>query len=679
MFAHLKREWASPQKSYLEWEHSGAFASGRIVKGSFRPGNDADRIFWFVQVSDIHINQYGFGSGTEHLEYFLRETLPLIKPLFVVATGDLTDAKQNPGLGSQQHQQEWETYRSLLQRAGVYEKPNFWFDIRGNHDCFDVSSWDDDRNMFAHYSKMKLPSYSHVFDLPFGKFGIIAVDGCPDYGPSRPFNFFGALTTKKMDELERNLELMKAAKVRHTFLFAHYPLVTMQFQRSSKNTSFAELGRDISAYFSGHLHRLFAGLGRCIYAVQPAGFLELEVVDIKDHRMFRIVAVDHDVISFVDAVIDERPIILITNPVDARFLIKYHEDVTMAARSSHIRVLIFSSDELGDATVSIDQGPRQRLTKVSGTLTPLYTAPWEPSNLSAGLHQISVLVHEKSGRISEASHHFSTDGTVAAIGTFGERLALAALEIWVKRIYWSAFATLLFGCLIFPAAYVVYKKFRSAWDDWRNDSIRQIHDMRVNMLESGTFRSVAVFPLWTLRSLWLRLCLLYDRSAIFWVYLLCTLYGPVGPLLAGRLGSSDSGVSFLFLWGIWRSDTGWTRLLDTWTFSTFIMALQILPSYIILALFTTVPKARDSPLQSNETLTARSADYRDLHEYLLFKVFLFIWWVICGFKAAVIIRTYGFLVFIFGFGSAWHFVIFSFLLLQSIRTSRSASVPKKNN
>ena len=60
------------------------------------------------------------------------------------------------------------------------------------------------------------------------------------------------------------------------------------------------ISRAVSAYFSGHLHKLFLGLGNHLQAFKPTGFLELEVQDLKLSGVYRIFAVDNDILSYRD-------------------------------------------------------------------------------------------------------------------------------------------------------------------------------------------------------------------------------------------------------------------------------------------------------------------------------------------------------------------------------------------
>ena len=52
-------------------------------------------------------------------------------------------------------------------------------------------------------------------------------------------------------------------------------------------------------------------------------------------------AIDHDLVSFVDTSFGQWPVILITNPKDARFNVPKREPIERIKMSSHIR-FVFS-------------------------------------------------------------------------------------------------------------------------------------------------------------------------------------------------------------------------------------------------------------------------------------------------------------------------------------------------
>lgn len=68
----------------------------------------------------------------DELRKFVSHTLDTIKPPVVLASGDLTDAKDWDLMGSRQYEAEWKIYHEILTRANVKNK-TLWLDVRGNH------------------------------------------------------------------------------------------------------------------------------------------------------------------------------------------------------------------------------------------------------------------------------------------------------------------------------------------------------------------------------------------------------------------------------------------------------------------------------------------------------------------------------------------------------------------
>jgi predicted MPP superfamily phosphohydrolase len=105
------------------------------------PSDQLNNIFHFAHISDVHVSRYPGKSnnhgGVRNLKKFL-EYISILKPKFILVTGDLTDAKDEWKVSSRQFYEEWSLYYSTLKEAGITEKKNFWLDQRGNHDCFNV-------------------------------------------------------------------------------------------------------------------------------------------------------------------------------------------------------------------------------------------------------------------------------------------------------------------------------------------------------------------------------------------------------------------------------------------------------------------------------------------------------------------------------------------------------------
>lgn len=108
---------------------------------------------------------------------------------------------------------------------------------------------------------------------------------------------------------------------------------------------------------------------------------------------YRLLAFDHDLFSFTDTSINSWPLVLITNPKDARFILPSREPLKRISFSSHIRLLAFSPDVITSVRVWVDDEEMDTPTPVEGG--PLYVSPWKPELYSKGLHtiRVSVKVH----------------------------------------------------------------------------------------------------------------------------------------------------------------------------------------------------------------------------------------------------------------------------------------------
>lgn len=120
-----------------------------------------------------------------------------------------------------------------------------------------------------------------------------------------------------------------------TIWFGHYP--TSSIAMPSHNIRHIMSG----PYLCGHFHTL-NGLVNEMYSNHKEGSMELEVGDFKDNRLFRVLAIDHGLFSFVDVKLHEYPIILITNPKSSKFYMPGYEPIHRVADSTHIRVLVYS-------------------------------------------------------------------------------------------------------------------------------------------------------------------------------------------------------------------------------------------------------------------------------------------------------------------------------------------------
>lgn len=300
-----------------------------------------------------------------------------IKPPIVLASGDLTDARDNDHIGARQYVREWQIYNDIVTRSNVQNK-TYWMDIKGNHGkrikcrIFLARKWDkqpikcafsishdiDNFNVpismlnnsyFHQYSVQGFKnrrSYMKIMNGADGKkYAFIAVDSSLPYGLKRPFNFIGVLTSNDTANLQKMANDAKAAGVDYTIWFGHYPTsCIVNMNRDEPDIRQIIGGSDNGlAYLCGHLHTL-GGMVPNMYALHDDKFLELEVADWKSCRKYRVVAIDGGLLSFADVDHGKWPIVLVTNPKHALFHIPNRgEAETQRGTDDLVDILLYHS------------------------------------------------------------------------------------------------------------------------------------------------------------------------------------------------------------------------------------------------------------------------------------------------------------------------------------------------
>ena len=532
-----------------------------------------DQLVIVAQITDLHISKFqNYQKDTVSL--FIDDVVRShVKPDLVLITGDLVDAKSLGGIRSQQYEEEWQAYERIISRV---PSSTIWLDLRGNHDCFGVPGREHPINYYDQYSYQRNYTYGYFLEKPFGSYLFLTLDACPAPGPYRPFNFFGYVDKSTLVSLER--ELKAHPNAHHVILSGHYPLSIMTYAlNSGQGISFPEITRQITAYVCGHLHTL-RGHAEEMYLRRNEGFLELELADLKDNSMYRLMVFDHDLFTFRDFRLKQYPAILITNPKPSNQVLPLHEPLYKMKTSTHIRILVFSPNKIVSVTWSIDQG------LLNGTATqvhqshPLFVSEWNPRLFEKGVHQIKVEVLDELGRKEVAYQKFRLDG----FDQFENESWILWMpwELIAKFGFFICYVTTTFGLIVAPRFYGVYLLEKERRLESPLELIPQAPKSRhySNLAYLGIFERTKR----SLKTGWLRLVglMTWNYSFYFiWLYALCF---PISPWCFGNLTSHVQNWGYVSLTGL-KINNQFVQMLDTWFFGFFYFALFFVPFILFMS------------------------------------------------------------------------------------------------
>jgi hypothetical protein len=395
-----------------------------------------DNVFLFAQVSDIHLS-YKEHEKQHNFQTLLGHLKNVIKPEFVLTTGDLTDGKLTLWL-VKQVPEEWREYQDTMRMFNETYNMGNWVDQRGNHDTYgereSINSPENSFNKHTIYGAVweKTRVMSFVHQKPYGSYRFVGFDANMEQVTMlNPHNFFGKLYRKDMDDLEKELSL--GSQNNHTFIFNHYPLAVIHSHTTSSGKDLFGLlaEKGVLAHFCGHLHSCF---GLCPYLQANLDHLELEVQDMVTNYKYRIMAMDHDILAHNDVVLGRFPAVLITNPKDARYLSKL-EPLYRMRESTHIRMFVFSPNPILSVQVFIDG---KSVGVVENPIGNFVTIPWNATEFITGFHHIKVIASDRLGNSTITEHTFSLDEKVPPLN-FRE----SAADLFL-RTYWSTVLQVIF-------------------------------------------------------------------------------------------------------------------------------------------------------------------------------------------------------------------------------------------
>ena len=361
-------------------------------------------IFWFIHVSDLHIGTRGT-TDSSRLQWLVTTAKNVVKPEFIVATGDLTDSTNGNlfGIPNGPYQAEWDQYKTILSNAGMTS--SFFYDIPGNHDAY------NDRP-FAYYLANSIQGratqktqVSWTREFPYGKYHFLGVNSAGNDGRafsiSFPFGDYAGLDDTELTFIGDELAAHWDAKL--TLVFGHHP-VTDTGQSDDTWLFYGHQDfiraldtRGASTYNYGHTHdysqALFKGNdytglmyngGVHYYNVRSLG---------KDAgNYYSIVAIDSNGLSSVTPASNTWPVALITAPVDKYIggAVNPYAYTVPASSTNFVRALVFDSSTSTQVSYRIDGGTTWYPMTRDAAGSPIWQGAWNASALPPGEHTIQV-------------------------------------------------------------------------------------------------------------------------------------------------------------------------------------------------------------------------------------------------------------------------------------------------
>jgi MYXO-CTERM domain-containing protein len=422
--------------------------------------DDTDGIFWFVHITDLHIDTND-SKARSHLEFALNEVVDIVNPVAVFASGDLVDGTILGIPTSGQDPAEWDNYRTLLFDANM--EPTFYFDVPGNHDGY------GDQGLTNYIeSSMQGPATNGrlfvdaVHTTALGEYYFVGMNSAGTF--DTPFTFGNPFYTN-VDDLAAGLQAHASAQL--VFVFAHHHLVDHGDTDAQMvlgiggaddppgNVSeVLPLLEDSGAfYLHGHVHQYKESLQGNVVTVQLSNLASDPSVDrtsieswdqTKFESNIGIGIVDHN--AFVYGVTDTTspwPFVAITAPVDVNLegggtppgsssgvsydgdyldygvdKNPYAYDVCGARTDNPVRALVLSKEPVGSVSVSLD-GSVLGLMAPAADPPGIYTATIDTSAVAPGLHDLTVTVVLGNEARSDSIQVNLTSGPCDPLGDAG--------------------------------------------------------------------------------------------------------------------------------------------------------------------------------------------------------------------------------------------------------------------
>ncbi len=375
----------SPQANSFRSEYNG-YVTNSVHEPKAHLSNSTDNIFWFVQITDVHIGAYrATGDNRQAFRDFFNN-IGHVDPEFIVDTGDLTNAIIPLPLW--QDVEQWRDRYNILMAAGVNN--SFYYDLPGNHDGYNDS---DSFSFFLNWSIQQNLQYTWNRTFTFGNYTFIGLNSAANTGEQWPGGTDGDLDRTELDWLE--LQLNNTQNSNLTFVFSHHQMTGVGHNTTNSGRTFVELLEiyNVSAHIYGH--------GHSNHELNQGGTVAIMTDSLGqtfDKPGYRIFAVDNDGFSCKFQYLNEWPAVIITCPID-RGLTMQAFDIPNDSKVVPIRALAFDQNPISTVEFKIDTGNWTPMTLVSGDL---WNSSFDASSLPEGEHTITVRATSSSGSITDS-------------------------------------------------------------------------------------------------------------------------------------------------------------------------------------------------------------------------------------------------------------------------------------
>lgn len=371
-----------------------------------RHARDADGLFWFMHISDLHIGASVIEGpqAKAHLQFALNQAVSVIKPKFVWSTGDLNDGSGKIGVGgtgiptSGQSQTQWDWYKEVYQSAGM--KLGFYYDLPGNHDVYadEGATFYLKNSLWGAATKKTWMDFA--VETKTGDYRFFGLDSTNDY--FKPLsNCCPGFLDSQITELDSFLTRNAAAKL--VFVAAHHSLDGNGAEPTANADKVRALLKTHKAfYLHGDMHEYEEYLDSSAIVVNQIGSLGKQA-----KNNIGVGVVDHDAFVYRATGTDNAwPLAILTTPPSENLRDSgknpYAYAVCKDRANNPFRAVSFSFTPPTRVTVKVGDLAEVVMKPVTGAFdfaSPIWQADVDTRSLVAASTNVTVRV-EADGAVS---------------------------------------------------------------------------------------------------------------------------------------------------------------------------------------------------------------------------------------------------------------------------------------